>query len=277
MRLKMRDLTVHIICFSPTGTSRRIAEAIARGMKPGEIIVHDVTLLSNKQLEIPERDFAIFAAPVYGGKMAPLAKERMEGIRGTGTPCAVVAVYGNRSFEKAVVDMDQFVKAQGFNTIAAGAFVGEHSYSTSEHPIAAGRPDNSDIEDCDHFGCKIAEKMSQNRSQPDVMVLKHAPDPDMSVQNFKNFVASYQQSQAAHPKKLIPQTDTNLCTGCGSCITVCPTQAIGEDCLTIEALRCIKCCACVKSCTSGARTLASPFAPVLSANFSIRKAPVWVL
>lgn len=273
----MSGMNVHIICFSPTGTSRRIAEAIARGIKSGEIIIHDVTHLTNYQSEIPAEDFVIFAAPVYGGKMAPLAKERMAGIRGNGTPCAVVAVYGNRAFEKAVVDMDQLAKSQGFNPIAAGAFVGEHSYSTPENPIAKGRPDSLDLEDCDRFGCEIAHKLSQNVSQPDVECVKNAPDSERSVQNFKNFVAHYQQSQAEHPKKLIPETDPNLCTGCGSCITVCPTQAIGEDCLSIEASRCIKCCACVKSCPSGARTLASPFAPVLSANFSMRKAPVWVL
>ncbi|WP_290381273.1 4Fe-4S binding protein, partial [uncultured Duncaniella sp.] len=49
---------------------------------------------------------------------------------------------------------------------------------------------------------------------------------------------------------------------------------LSYTCCRGRLYKCIKCCACVKSCPEGARSLSSPFAPVLSANFSLRKSPI---
>ena len=87
----------------------------------------------------------------------------------------------------------------------------------------------------------------------------------------------YQRAQKENPVKLLPEVDTELCNVCGTCVDVCPTGAIADDCLSLDASKCIKCCACVKSCPAEARSLRSPFAPVLSANFSERKEPVWMV
>ena len=57
---------------------------------------------------------------------------RLREIRGEGTPAIVLAVYGNRSFGTAVAELASFVAERGFVPVAAGAFVGEHSYSTPE-------------------------------------------------------------------------------------------------------------------------------------------------
>ena len=77
--------------------------------------------------------------PVYGGKVAPLAMERLQGIRASGSPVVLVVVYGNRAYEKALIELDAFASAQGFKVIAGATFVGEHSYSTEQNPIAPGR------------------------------------------------------------------------------------------------------------------------------------------
>lgn len=270
-------MTIHIFCFSPTGTTLKIAEGIASGMN-SVCEIHNLTYAPETDILVSDDCFAIIAAPVYGGKMAPAAKERMAAIKGSGTPCAVVAVYGNRSFENAIADMADFAGAAGFRTIAAGAFIGEHSYSTPATPIAVGRPDKEDISDAHRFGCLIASKISiLDFSEPDIMSLRPLPDPESALNNFRTFVAGYQQEQMKNPKKLTPVTDTTRCNRCGVCADACPTSAIAGDYTTVDPDTCIKCCACVKACPEGARTLASPFAPVLSANFNTRKSPCWIL
>lgn len=270
-------MIIHIFCFSPTGTTLKIAERIASGIKT-EYETHNLTYSRNVEAIISADDFAIVAVPVYGGRMAPVAKERMAAVKGSGTPCAVVAVYGNRSFENALADMSDFVRAAGFRPIAAGAFIGEHSYSTPNTPIAAGRPDMEDLTDAHSFGALIAAKISNNDfSEPDIMALKPQSDPHPALNNFRTFVAGYQMEQKNNPTKLLPTTDTERCSQCGICMDVCPTHAIADDFVTIDPGKCIKCCACVKSCPDGAKTLDSPFAPVLSANFSTRKSPQWIL
>lgn len=274
-------MELYNIYFSPTGTSAKVASSVAVGVENAAGCKHtewDVTKSEPAVKRFSDSDILIMAAPVYGGKMAPIAKARMENLEGNDTPCILIAVYGNRAFENAISDMAEFARSRGFRPIAAGAFVGEHSYSTTEYPVAAGRPDAKDIEEARLFGKFVGDKIaSGNLSEIDVSELHDEPVPESSLMNFKNFVMGYMQQQKTAPVAVLPEVDESLCTGCGECRAACPTGAIGEDCLSLDASRCIKCCACVKICPEAARALHSPFAPMLSANFSQRKNPVWIL
>ena len=51
--------------------------------------------------------------------------------------------YGNRDYEDALVELYDLALSLGLTPFAAGAFIGEHSYSTPEMPVAEGRPDSS--------------------------------------------------------------------------------------------------------------------------------------
>ena len=50
--------------------------------------------------------------------------------------------------------------------------------------------------------------------------------------------------------------DVDLCTACGACIDVCPTEAIAmnddESFVVIDAALCTACGACVDECPTGA-------------------------
>ena len=152
---------------------------------------------------------------------------------------------------------------------------GGSSYSTAATPIAVGRPDDSDLEYAKAFGLEIARKISlKSLSAIDTTKIIDEESPAEYLANFKSFVADYMRSQKESPRKLVPEVNTAICNTCGICLSVCPTEAIANDCATIDSSKCIKCCACVKSCPEGARSLSSPFAPVLSANFSLRKSPI---
>ena len=110
---------------------------------------------------IPASALAIIVVPVYGGRVAPLAMERLQNIRGLDTPTVLVVVYGNRAYEKALMELDAFALPHGLKVIAGATFIGEHSYSTDEHPIAAGRPNDSDLALATEFGKKIIEKIKR--------------------------------------------------------------------------------------------------------------------
>ena len=271
-------MKLYNISFSPTGTSAKVATAIIRGIMANidcRTVTLDATHQSVTSETLSKDDLAIISAPVYGGKMAPLAKERMKTLTADGTPCILVAVYGNRAFENALNDMSDFTSTLGFVTTGAAAFIGEHSYSTAATPIAAGRPDDSDLEYAKAFGLEIARKISlKSLSAIDTTEITDEESQAESLANFKSFVANYMRSQKESPRKLVPEVNTEICNTCGICLSVCPTAAIADDYATIDSSKCIKCCACVKSCPEGARSLSSPFAPVLSANFSLRKSPI---
>ena len=43
--------------------------------------------------------------PVYAGRVPALAVERLKGMKTSGVKCVIVAVYGNRAYEDALVEM----------------------------------------------------------------------------------------------------------------------------------------------------------------------------
>lgn len=267
--------------FSPTHTSRRVAEAIAEGtgldVSSNRL---DTTHGSAERSTLTDDELLIVSVPVYGGAVAPLALKRLEGIHGEGTPAIAVAVYGNRAFEKAPAELAEFLRQRGFVVIAAAAFVGEHSYSTEATPIAAGRPNADDLDEARSFGRAVAKKLehSARLEAIDATQLKQPASGWLNMLRFVSFVIGYRRRAKKNPVKIVPTVDTSLCNSCGRCARECPTGAISTDNpQQIDAAKCIKCAACVKCCPKGARSLATPFAPVLSKNFKSPKPNVTLL
>lgn len=284
----MKPETVCTVVFSPTGTSKKIAAAAARGIasqagtEPAQaaaLKTIDLTHAAAQSVTLPADAVAVIAAPVYGGHVAPAAVKRLETLRGTGTPAVVIAVYGNRAFEKAVAELAELAARQGFVPVAAAAFVGEHSYSTEAAPIAAGRPDTQDLAQAAAFGAAVRQKLAAERPEPiDAAKLKDLHTPLLPMLRFIRFVVGYRRRQKKNPVVYLPAGDAALCTHCGRCAAICPTQAIARgDEVHTDPARCIRCCACVKGCPVGARTFDTPFAAALARSFTRRKPPVMLL
>lgn len=239
------------------------------------MVITDLTLHAVEKFEIPQNALAVIAVPVYGGHVAPLALERMKDIRANGSPAVVVVVYGNRAYERALVDLDTFVAGQGFKVIAGGTFIGEHSYSSERNPVAAGRPDADDLKYAELFGEKIRTKIAatanvENLYGVDVNRIQRPHQPFFPLFRFLRKVVRLRKSGVPLPR--IPETDAELCTHCGFCVKHCPAGAIlkGDECNTI-AEKCIKCCACVKGCPQKARSYDTPFAALLAVCFQRQK------
>ena len=258
--------SVRLIYFSPTGTTRAIATQIAKGLKAGQVSHLNLTLppAEDTVSPLPEADLAVIGVPVYGGRVPPLAAERLAPVIGAGMPAIVVALYGNRAYEDALVELRDMAVTAGFKPVAAGAFIGEHSYSTADTPIAPDRPDAADLAKAEAFGAQVREAL-------DVMTVEAA--------------AAALQVPGQHPYKErrprqveAPITQKELCTLCGTCATVCPTQVItvAEEVETrVEG--CIACCACIKNCPTAARVFTSAtigqITQWLNQNCQARKEP----
>ena len=139
----MEYKNIHIIYFSPTHTSAKTAYAIAEGLSGDVLLESDITYdAPAEELEIHDDELTIVAAPVYGGRVAETAMERLRAFHAHQAPVVPVVVYGNRDYEDALKELSDTLVDAGFVPVSAGAFVGEHSFSRKDMPIAAGRPED---------------------------------------------------------------------------------------------------------------------------------------
>ena len=185
--------------------------------------------------------------------------ERLQWIKGQQTPVIPVVVYGNRDYEDALLELTDHLKNTGFCPLAAAAFIGEHSYSRTDMPIAGGRPDAADQTAAITFGCKAVEKWNAAK-QKTVFPEPHIP-------------GNYPYKIKGPKTPAAPVTSSEKCIQCGICSEVCPTEAISGTIPVSDPALCIKCCACVKECPAEARIFNTPYTAMLFEKCSARKEP----
>ena len=156
----MRIKSLQVVYFSPTGTTRKIIEGIARGIDHVPVEQLDITKPENRkrQLETSEDELLIIGVPVYFGRVQANAMEWLNTIKSRNTLTVCVVVYGNREYDDALLELKETLVHTGCIPIACAAYIGEHSFSSSETPIAAGRPDSTDLLHAQSFGKKIMKK-----------------------------------------------------------------------------------------------------------------------
>lgn len=239
----MNITSVRLVYFSPTGTTKRVLEAIARSFPEVAVERYDLTLSGGRFPEETAGDdvLTIFGAPVYGGRLPVVARERLRLLRNGGGPAAVVVLYGNREFEDALLELRNLALELGFAPLAGGAFIGEHSFSTPAVPVAAGRPDAADLETAAEFGRRIGEK-ARRLAGPDRVPSLEVPG-DSPYREWRGL-------------NIAPETDASLCSRCGTCVRICPTAATTDGAgMPTDPVACIACCACVRECPTGARVM----------------------
>ncbi len=239
----MKTTKLNLIYFSPTRTTKRVLQQLVQGFSDVEVVHVDITYPGNNfLLDIPANELTIFGVPVYGGRVAQVAVERLKTIQTSGSPAIITVVYGNRAFEDALLELKDLVAANGFKPVAACTFIGEHSFSEQGTLIAPGRPDTEDIKTAQQYGMTIQNHLQQINTTEEIIDIDlpgHVP---------------YKKGVGSIP--FAPEINSSICTLCGECIPICPTGAITlTDSVTIDVDRCIFCCSCKKSCPEAAITI----------------------
>lgn len=266
----MKIQSVKMVCFSPTGKTKAIIEGIARGINPSTVELIDITRpdARTQQLQTSENELLVVAVPVYMGRVPALLNEWLHAIKAHNTPAVCIVVYGNRVYDDALLELKDILIKRGCIPVACAAYIGEHSFSISEIPIAEGRPDASDLKNAELFGRKIRESLLS------VSSVGHISDIDVP--------GNYPYGGITELWSVDFIAISDECTQCGICAEGCPVGAIDfKNSNLMDKEKCITCCACIKNCPQNARRmkpgLVKDAAMRLNKLYKERKEPVFFL
>lgn len=239
------------VYFSGTGTTRRTVERIASGLAeklalPVDKVDFSRPQVRQQELRFDAADLVVFGTPVYAGRvpnvLLPFLQEK---IVGGGALAVPVVLFGNRAYDDALMELRNILAADGLHPVAAAAFVGEHSFSRT---LGQGRPNENDEALMDEFAAKTADLVRRLPAAPEKPVAVGGQEPLRPYYTPRDRAGNH-----INILKVKPKTDMTRCGGCGLCAEICPMGSI--DPTDVSAVRgiCIKCCACVKGCPTGAK------------------------
>lgn len=230
--------------FSPTGNTRKyLKEMTSESGIPVKVLDMTLPKLDNPQ-PFSFDDLVVVGAPVYGGRIPTVAMERFTKLEGNNTPCIILACFGNRAFDDALLEFAELFRKNGFVMYGGAAVVGRHTYGS----IQIDRPNKKDLQEAKDFFARI---MNNNSAEPRLSIPGNIP-----------YLAKGSKG------RFFPTTDISVCRKCGMCVRLCPTGAIAQDCMTIDSEKCLSCFRCIRNCPAKAKQMTSTtykeFAEMLS-------------
>ncbi len=246
-------MKITILYFSPTGTTKKALQAFSRklaeAMHVDTVQELDFTPRKNREREyrFSSDDLVVLGLPVYAGRVPNVLKDFLSTIQGGGASGVAMVLFGNRSFDDALLELKGRMMDKGFRVLGAGAFVGEHSFS---RVLAKGRPLPEDLKQLEEFALAVARKTLEEDADADFSVPGETPlRPYYTPKNMKGEPVNFLKAK--------PLT-TGECIDCKLCAELCPMDSINYEDTSLVPGICIKCSACVKFCPVEAKYFDDP-------------------
>ncbi len=230
-------MNVTTIYFSPTGKTKEVVDCLTEHWEVEH--TYDLSMIGTAYVSahtFVSDDVCIIAAPTFGGRIPQIFLERLAYIKGNGASAIIIATYGNREYDDALLELKEHAQKCGFTVFAAIAAVTEHSIANI---YGQNRPDANDKNFLGSYAAQIQEKVAQKLRAleiEEVTVPGNSPYKEYNGVPFK------------------PQGDDS-CISCKLCVESCPTEAIAPEQPQLTKENCISCMRCVAYCPQKARAL----------------------
>lgn len=240
--------TIQAVFFSTTGNTKKICQTVTNATSFESINEVNLANTANRNDTINSSlkgDIIIFGTPIHMGSFPPQLDTIINKIDGKERFIVPLVVSGNIQNGKALNHLIYVLKKQNFQIIAAGKFVGRHSFSTDNFHIAMNRPNTEDLTKANELGKIVEQKIiTQDYKLVDVP----------SIDPGKN-----RKTRSLGKIDKVLQYDVNLCKKCFLCCENCHLNALSlKNGFKIEENLCIRCGACARVCPTGALTYYPP-------------------
>ena len=216
--------------FSPTGGTKKVADAVASGW--GEAFTPVDLLRGDEEITFTAEDICLVAVPSYGGRVPAPVADHLGKWDGNGARAVLIAVFGNRAIDDTLLELSDLLTAAGFHCIAAMEAVAQHSLMAQ---FGKGRPDADDLSQLQGYAQQIRTALEGGTLPAEL----HLP----GSRPYREY----------HGVPLKPSV-ANGCIACGKCAAECPVGAIPlNNVRTTDRKKCISCMHCVAICPKHVR------------------------
>ncbi|MCR5177222.1 MAG: EFR1 family ferrodoxin [Anaerovibrio sp.] len=245
---------VHLVYFSPSGSTEKIVRKIASAIKGPEVKIHNLLPFAarQKQYSFGKNDLVIYGS-LSAGMLFTKAEELFNCLEGNETPFIGVISYGNAYYGVALTEMKERAENRGFKVCALGAFIAQHTMAPE---VGTGRPDAKDEEIMLDFGRRAYEKVLAGDYN-----LENQPGTNWSSsEEFNKYIAFRETNKDPYcfPLEFRAKKISDDCIKCYTCVKNCPTNAIDIENKTFDLEACIGCYGCINRCPQHAINSTSP-------------------
>ena len=253
---------VAIVWFSPSGSTRKVAEAYRKVLGGAGASVQMLPLERSQAFfeqgdaaafwqQLEPFDLLLVGGPIYIDHMQYnltdlLYEAPFAGKKGAGSYAAVFSTFGKVEPGVGLAEAARILSRKGYSVISGLEVDAVHSATRLlPEPVSGGLPGKElDAWIKTSVESMLATLGKRKKGSLDLVLSQRFQEvPDLR---------SEQEVLALYPEVAF---DENLCTGCGKCVRVCPTldlSLVEEIPVHREDSRCIHCTNCLVACPAGA-------------------------
>lgn len=239
-----------LVYFSQGGTTARVAEAIAAGLRAATWEVDLFDLRNGPPPEIRGYDLLGVGSPVYFFRLPFNVADYLRALpRVEGMPVFSFLLYGSHAFDAATT-LQQMLADRGGRSVGTFQCHGEAyflGHLREGYLFSAGHPTVDELGRASAFGTAVAERARRG----EVAAAAEQSKPPW-VYRIERAVAC--RWLVEHVYTRLFRVDPVRCTACGQCMDVCPTQNIDKDARghPLWGRDCLLCLSCEMKCPEDA-------------------------
>jgi len=241
---------IAIVCFSQTGNTRKVAEAMASVFSGADHEVRILSLNKDSYEKLTDAHLIGVGTPCFVSQAPGPVKKYLKKLPEMNGIKAFVFSTSGGAPGRVLYDLAVPLRQKGIDIIG-----GHLSRGTCFHPIPClvgrfpGRPDGGDITESEQFASAILHHIESGI--PGSM-------PESRQDAFRHGYGFYQMVGAILKDPLVrflmpkPKVELRVCNECGWCVRECPTGSIRLAPKPVITGTCIRCYRCMNGCPENA-------------------------
>ncbi len=239
-------MDVTLIYFSQTGSTRKVAEAIAGGFREAR---HGVRLVSLKEAtpgDAVGADLLGMGSPCFTSRAPTPVKAFLRTLPPMDDRRAFVFATSGGAPGRVLYDLTSLLRRKGAEVVGGFLSPGEvHHPAPALNGWKPGHPNTGDLARARCFALALAEHVALGRSGP---LAESRPDALRPGWGFYNLVALIAPDPILRFMLPEPRLDKRRCDQCQRCVCECPVQNVTLEPYPVLGSQCIRCYRCLTSC-----------------------------